>query len=407
MANKLDADRIEKARSKKVTKSKRQIEKERFQDDFEYNKSGKSQLTVIEPKKEVVSDTAARKLKVGAYVRVSTQEEAQVGSYEMQMKHFTDEIKENPQYEMVKIYCDEGISGTQVCKRKGFLEMIEDAKGGKLDLILTKSITRFGRNAADILSTLQMMETLNPAVSVIFESDHIDTSDGKNKILISIMSALSELESQLKSEAIKGGIMYRMQNGNYRFSVHNTLGYYRDYRGRVCIEENEAQIVRYIYDEFLEGGSPDEIATALTKDGISSPKGHNCWRAETIKSILSNEKYCGDVLYQKTYTQSYITHLSKKNNGVQRQWHWTNRHDAIIQKDRWLVAQELLIQKKWSKKKHPIKNIAKKFFVARVKTGKLAGFYLIDQNWNNEEREQFLALIKSVILYQNQQNEKE
>lgn len=402
MAKKLDVDRIEKARSKKVTKSKRQIEKERFYEDFEYNKSGKSQLTVIEPKKEDLSAANARKLNVGAYVRVSTQEEAQVGSYEMQIKHFTDEITENPQYEMVKIYSDEGISGTQVSKRKGFLEMIEDAKSGKLDLILTKSITRFGRNAADILSTLQLMETLNPAVTVIFESDHIDTSDGKNKILISIMSALSELESQLKSEAIKGGIMYRMQNGNYRFSVHNTLGFYRDYKGRICIEENEAEIVRFIYDEFLDGASPDEIAEALTKEGISSPKGNSCWRSSTLKSILSNEKYCGDVLYQKTYTQSYITHISKKNNGVQRQWHWTNRHDAIIQKDRWLKAQELLELKKWSKKKHKVKEISKRFFVSRVKTGALAGFYLIDPNWGKDDREKFLELIKTVNYYQKQ-----
>mgnify|MGYP001347598655 CR=1 FL=1 len=406
MAKKLDSDRIEKARSKKVEKSKREIAKERFYEDFEYNKSGKSQLTVIEPKKETPSDVAARKLNVGAYVRVSTQEEAQVGSYEMQIKHFTDEIAEDPRYEMVKIYSDEGISGTQVCKRKGFLEMIEDAKAGRLDLILTKSITRFGRNAADILSTLQLMETLNPAVTVIFESDHIDTSDGKNKILISIMSALSELESQLKSEAVKGGIMYRMQNGNYRFSVHNTLGFYRDYKGRVCIEENEAEIIRYIYDEFLDGASPDEIAEALTKNGISSPKGKSNWRSSTIKSILSNEKYCGDVLYQKTYTQSYITHISKKNNGVQRQWHWTNRHDAIIQKDRWLKSQELLELKKWSKKNHKAKEITKRFFVSRVKTGTLAGFYIIDPNWNKDDREKFLELIKSVNTYQNQQDER-
>lgn len=395
MAKKLDVDRIERSRLHKQTENKREIERQRIHESLARNKSGESQLTVIEPRQIDRKDRIACKQRVGAYVRVSTQEEAQVGSFEMQVKHFTDEINDNPAYEMVKIYTDEGVSGTQVSRRNGFLEMIEDAKAGKLDLILTKSITRFGRNAADILSTLQMMDGLNPPVTVIFESDHIDTADGKNKILISIMSALSELESQLKSEAIKSGIVYQMQNGICKFSVKNTLGYYRDYAGVVRVEKDAAELVRYIFDEFLSGGSPSEIANALTQSGFSSPTRMPHWRAETIKGILSNEKYCGDVLYQKTYTQSYITHLSKNNNGVLRQWHWTNRHEAIISKDKWLKAQELLKLKEWSKKHHKIAEMPKRFVVSCVKSGTLAGFYIIDPTWDKEERDKFLELIKS------------
>lgn len=402
MPRRLDASRIEKSRSNKVSENKREIERKRIRDSLN-STNGKSELTVIEPKIADEPDAVQRKYRVGAYVRVSTQEEAQIGSFEMQVKHFTDEITENPAYEMVKIYADEGISGTQVCKRLGFQEMIEDAKAGKLDVILTKSITRFGRNAADILTTLQLMDTLNPPVTVYFESEHMDTADGKNKIIISIMSALSELESQLKSEAIKSGIAYRMQNGIYRFCVRNTLGYYRDYAGIVRVEQNEAEIVQYIYAEFLDGASPQKIADALTEQGISSPKGLARWRAETIKGILSNEKYCGDVLYQKTYTTSYITHLSKRNNGAMRQWHWTNRHDAIIRKEDWLKAQELLQQRRWSVKPRSLNEMPKRFVVSRIKSGSLAGFYLIDPTWNKEDRDQFLDLIKSV----NEQNNNE
>lgn len=398
MARKLDTERIEKARLKKESK-KRDIERRFIPDDFVCIKSGDSRLTVIEPRKIGSFDTVDRKLRVGAYVRVSTQEEAQIGSFENQIKHFTDEINENPTYEMVKIYQDEGISGTQVCKRKGFMEMLEDAKAGKLDLILTKSISRFGRNTADILTALQLLDTLSPPVPVIFETDRIDTGDGKNKIIISIMAVLSELESQLKSEAIKAGIAYKMKEGTYKFTVNNTLGFERSKHGYIKIVEEEAEIIRYIYNEFLDGASPEDIANALTESKISSPMGKPYWRKETVKSILSNEKYCGEVLYQKTYTTSYITHQSKKNNGILRQWHWTNRHKPIIQKTEWQKAQQLLEEHKWGRVTHRLSNVPKRFVISRVKSGKLSGFYLIDVAWGQEERERFLEILESEKRY--------
>lgn len=397
MAKKLDASRIENARKREPTVDRRERERQRIKANAEYNKSGQSQLTVIEPNISAEDEAKIKKLRVGAYVRVSTQEEAQVGSFEYQIKHFEEEIRDNPRYEKVKIYSDEGISGTQVCKRKGFLEMVEDAKAGKLDLILTKSITRFGRNAADILSTLQLLDSLNPPIPVIFETNNINTADGTSKILISVMAALSELESQLKSEAIKGGILYRMQDGSFRFSVKNLLGFDRTKDGVLYIVEEEAEIIRYIYREFIDGASPDEIAQALTESGISSPMHKPVWRPQAVKSILFNEKYCGDVLFQKTYTTSYITHKSKRNNGILRQYHWTNRHDPIIPKDEWNVAQELLRLHKWSKKKTKIAPLKRRFIVQQIKSGRLAGYYLIDPNWNKEERKQFLNLIKSVL----------
>jgi len=396
MAKKLDADRIEKARQKGETVNRKEIERKRLRDTIQQNRNGERKVTVIMPTKQDTADQSTKKLRVAAYCRVSTAEEAQVGSFEMQVQHFTEVIENNPRFELARIYKDEGISGTSVAKRKEFQEMIEDAQHGKIDLILTKSISRFGRNIVDILTSLRKLSDLNPPVAVNFETEGIDTSDGRNKLLISMLSALAELESQQKSEAIKSGIRYRMHEGLYKFAVQNTIGYYRDYTGAVKIEPAEAEIVRYIYDSFLEGASPLDIADALTQQGIKSPKGMQQWRQGTIKGILSNEKYCGDVLYQKTYTKDFLTHKSAKNDNILIQYHWENCHPAIIERGKWDKAQELLIAKKWSSHHAKIKNMPKKFVVARVKSGRLRGFYLLDPSWNKEERSKFINILKSI-----------
>lgn len=396
MVRKLDADRIEKARQKTETVNSKETERKRLKNTIQQNRNGERKVTVIMPTKQETADQPLKKLRVAAYCRVSTLEEAQVGSFEMQIQHFTEVIKNHPRYELAKIYKDEGVSGTSVAKRKEFQEMIEDAQRGKIDLILTKSISRFGRNIVDILTTLRLLSDLNPPVAVNFETEGIDTSDGKNKLLISILSALAELESQQKSEAVKAGIRYRMHEGVYKFAVQNTIGYYRDYAGTVKIEPAEAEIVRYIYESFLDGASPQDIAAALTQQGITSPKGMGYWRQGTIRGILSNEKYCGDVLYQKTYTKDFLTHISAKNNNVLIQYHWENCHPAIIERKNWDKAQELLITKKWSSFHSKIKNMPKKFVVARVKSGRLRGFYLIDPAWDKEERSKFIIILKTL-----------
>ena len=348
------------------------------------------------PEKKVYAYQDAPKVRVAAYCRVSTAEEAQVGSFEMQIQHFQSVIDNNPNYELVKIYTDEGISGTSVGKRKGFQEMIEDACTGKIDLILTKSISRFGRNIVDILTTLRRLSGLNPPVAVNFESESINTSDGKNTLVISILSALAELESQQKSIAIKEGIRYRMQEGLYKFSVKNTIGYYRDYSGRVKIEPAEAEIVHYIFDSFVEGASFQEIADSLTKQGIRSPKGMEQWLQATIRNILRNEKYCGDVLYQKSYSKDYLSHKSAKNRGVLPQWFWENNHPAIIKRDQWNKAQELLNSGIRRKSNKPLEALKNKFTVAKVKSGVLRGYFLLDMLWSKEERDQFITIINGI-----------
>ena len=210
MAKKLDAQRIESARKQQQKTDKREEEKKHIRDTIAKNRSGERKGRVIMPEKKLYAFEEAPKIRVAAYCRVSTAEEAQVGSFEMQVQHFQSLIDSNPRYELVKIYKDEGISGTQVKKRQGFQAMIDDAVAGKIDLILTKSISRFGRNIVDILNTLRKLESLKPPVAVLFESEGINTSDSGNKLIISILSALAELESQQKSIAIKEGIRYRI-----------------------------------------------------------------------------------------------------------------------------------------------------------------------------------------------------
>ena len=394
MAKKLDAERIEQARRKNKKNSFREEEKRRIRDIIAKNRSGERKVTVIMPEKKLYAYESSPQIRVAAYCRVSTAEEAQVGSFEMQVQHFKAVIENNPNYRLVKIYTDEGISGTPLNKRIGFQEMIEDAKMGKIDLILTKSISRFGRNIVDILTTLRTLDNLNPPVAVNFESEGINTSDSGNKLIISILSALAELESQQKSIAIKEGIRYRMQEGLYKFTVKNTIGFYRDYSGRIKIEPAEAEIVRYIYDSFLEGASPQAIADSLTMNKIHSPKGMECWKSSTVRSILSNEKYCGDVLYQKTYSKDYLSHKTVKNHDVLPQWYWENNHPAIVKREKWNKAQELLSTRQWNCKKKS-KDFEKKFVVAKIKSGVLRGYFLLDANWTLDERKQFINIIKN------------
>lgn len=394
MKRKLDADRIERERQATVKSNAKEVERKQIQDTIIKNRRGERKVRVILPEKKIYAYQNAQRIRVAAYCRVSTAEEAQMNSFEMQVHHFEQEIAENPMYERVDVYKDEGISGTTIDKRKEFQRMIDDCKAGKIDLILTKSISRFGRNVADILGVLQVLDELSPPVAVTFESEGISTADGKNKLIISILSALAELESQQKSIAVKQGIRYRMQEGLYKFSVRNTIGYYRDYAGQIKIEPAEAEIVKFIYGSFLDGESFSEIAERLTKEGIRSPMGLERWNASTVRSILRNEKYCGNVLYQKTYSKSYITHKSVKNDSVLPQWFWEGIVPAIISAHDWERVQAIIDSGRRMKKPEIIR---KKFEFARVKTGSLRGFYYLDPDWSRQERDQFFTLMDAII----------
>ena len=401
MAKELDAAQIERERHQGEKSSFREEEKKRIRDTIAKNRAGERKVTVIMPSPKEEDAAENKKIRVAAYCRVSTAEDEQVGSFEMQVQHFTTIIQNNPQYELVKIFKDEGVSGTSIGKRKGFLEMMDAARAGKIDLILTKSISRFGRNVVDVLSSLRELNKLSPPVTVSFETEGI-TSAGGNNLLLSILASVAQMESEQRSLSVKAGIRYRMQEGLYKFTVKNTIGYYRDYAGRLKIEPAEAQLVEYIYESYLEGASFRAIADSLTAQGISSPKGLSSWKPGTIRGILTNEKYCGNVLYQKTVCTDCRTQTSVKNKDILPQYFWENTHPAIIPPVKWEKVQEIMASGKNRGRGKPLDAMKKKFAVARIKSGPLRGYMLIDMNWSKEERDIIIKIIENVELDQNQ-----
>lgn len=392
MAKPLDPKAIEAERKTSSRAERREQKRRQMQDEISYNQRGNG-VIIIPPQKRRELAEEPSKLRVAAYCRVSTQEEKQVGSFDMQIHHFAKRIEANPQWELVEIYQDEGISATTVEKRLGFQKMIADAVDGKIDLILTKSISRFGRNIVDILDNLRTLSALNPPVSVEFETEGITyTGDGRNNLLISLLAALAEMESQQKSEAIKAGIRWRMAEGIYKFSVQNTLGFYRDHFGRLVIEPTEARIVEYIYESCLEGATPAEIAAALTEQGIKSPMGNDLWSAGTVRSILRNEKYCGDALMQKTYTKDFRTHKSVKNTDL-NMYFKENHHTAIIKKEDWIKVQKLLSERHSTAERATLRRLSNHFVAYRVKDGLFKGYLFIDSRWSFMERQEFMKIV--------------
>lgn len=283
-------------------------------------------------------EIARPKLRVAAYARVSTEQDEQQNSYEAQVDYYTHYIASNPEWEFVGIFSDEGISGTNTKKREGFNRMIGLAMNGGIDLILTKSISRFARNTVDTLETVRSLKA--KGVEVWFEKENLRTLDAKGEMLLTIMSSLAQEESRSISENVRWGHRRSMEKGNVLLAYKNFLGYKKGEDGRPEIVEEEAVIVRQIYQLFLEGHTINDIARTLTEEGIPTPGGKKKWSVSTVKSILTNEKYRGSVLRQKSYTVDFLTKEVKKNHGEVKQYLVEDSHDAIIDPETFARVQE-------------------------------------------------------------------
>ena len=268
------------------------------------------------------------KRKVAAYARVSTDLEEQVTSYRAQVDYYTKYIKEREDWEFVKVYTDEGISGTSTKKREGFQTMIADALDGKINLIITKSVSRFARNTVDSLSTIRLLKEHD--VEVYFQKENIFTFDSKGELMISILSSLAQEESRSISENVTWGQRKRFADGKVNLPYSSFLGYRKGTDGLPEIVPEEAEIVRYIYRRFIAGLTPYKIAAELTAQGVPTPAGKEKWASRTIKSILTNEKYKGDALLQKKFTVDFLTKKQKINEGEVPQYYVENSHPAII-----------------------------------------------------------------------------
>ena len=289
------------------------------------------QVTVIPAikRKEVniISPTIAKK-RVAAYARVSTGSEEQLTSYEAQVDYYTKYITSKPEWKFVGIYTDEGITAVNTKYREGFNRMIEDALAGKIDLIITKSVSRFARNTVDSLVTVRKLR--EKGVEVYFEKENIYTLDSKGELLITIMSSLAQEESRNLSENVRWGYRKRFADGKVSLPYGHFLGYEKGKDGLPKIVEKEAKIVRRIYKLFMEGKTPRKIAEILTEEGIPTPSGKNKWRGSTILSILTNEKYKGAALLQKKFTVDFLTKKQKVNEGEVPQYYVENSHEPII-----------------------------------------------------------------------------
>lgn len=297
----------------------------------------------IEPTAPVMSvldlQPLLKKKRVAAYARVSTEKDEQQNSYDAQIDYYTTLIRNNPEWEFVDIYSDEGITGTSIKNRDGFNRMIDDALAGKIDLILTKSVSRFARNTVDSLTTVRKLK--EKGIEVYFEKENIYTLDAKGELLITIMSSLAQEESRSISQNTTWGQRKRFADGKMSLAYSNFLGYRRGAElGDMEIVEEEAVIVRKIYSEFLAGKTPYDIAKHLTEDGIPTPMGKTKWHTTVIESILKNEKYKGDALLQKTVTTDFLTHTHKRNEGEAPQFYVEKNHPAIVRPEVFEMVQE-------------------------------------------------------------------
>ncbi|MBE5952100.1 MAG: recombinase family protein [Lachnospiraceae bacterium] len=322
------------------------------------------------PQENFYEDT--REKRVAVYARVSTDDPRQTSSYELQKNHYQDVVSHHPGWKLIEIYADEGISGTSLQHRDSFLRMIEDCHAGKIDLIVTKSVSRFARNVLDCIGYVRKLAALNPPIGVFFETENIYTLNANSEMSLSFISTLAQEESHNKSEIMNASIEMRFRRGI--FLTPTLLGYDHDEDGNLVINEEEAKTVRLIFFMYLYGYTCQEIADTLTSLGRRTKKDNTIWSPGSIMQILQNERHCGDVLARKTFTPSYLDHKSKKNKQDRNQYRQKNHHDAIISRDDFIAVQRLI-----SNAKYGNKGILPELKV--IPDGLLKGFVSINPRW--------------------------
>ena len=329
-----------------------------------------------------------RILNVAGYVRVSTENDEQTSSYELQKNDFTEKIQANPKWNFVGIYADEGISGTELSHRKGMLQMLEDCRAGKIDYILAKSIARFARNVVDCLSIIEELKNLNPPVGVYFEADNLYTLDTTGSLVLTILATVAEEESRTKSVIMNWSVDRRFSRGI--FLTPELLGYDRDEEGKLVINPDEAETVKVIYDLFINGWSPTEIADLLTEYGRKTKLGNEVWNPGSIRGVIENERHCGDILARKTYTPNFKNHKAKKNEGHRTQYRRRDHHEAIVSREVYNAANHLIASRTYGGKSKPLP------VLSVVDDGVLRGYVPIDKDWRGFSTEDYRAACESV-----------
>lgn len=312
---------------------------------------------IIAPEVSISEDIKSKykQKRVAAYCRVSTQQEEQINSYEVQTRYYTEKINAEPKWKLVRIFADKGISGTSTKHRDEFNKMIRMCKRGKIDMIITKSISRFARNTVDCLKYVRMLRDLN--IDVYFEEQGIHSIEKGSEFYITVYGSLAQSESENISANVRWGKEQCAKEGKVQFRYKNTLGYRKGVDGNPEIVPDEAEIIRYIYQRFLAGDSYGTIKTALEEKGVNSPSGKNVWSYSTIRSILTNERYKGDMVINKTFVVDCISKRIKKNNGERTKYYVENNHPAIIDDTTFGKVQQELARRN---SKHKVKQVGTK-----------------------------------------------
>lgn len=310
-----------------------------------------------------------QKRRVAGYARVSTDHDDQITSYEAQVDYYTHYIKGRDDWEFVGIYTDEGISATNTRHREGFKQMVKDALDGKIDLIVTKSVSRFARNTVDSLTTVRKLK--DKGIEIYFEKENIWTLDAKGELLITIMSSLAQEESRSISENVTWGHRKRFADGKVSVGFSHFLGYDRGPDGNLVVNREQAKTVKLIYRLFLDGYTFHSITKELMARGLETPTGKKKWYQGTVKSILTNEKYKGDALLQKRFTVNFLTKEMKANEGEVPQYYVENNHEAIISPQVFDWVQEEIKRRREGGGRYSGVSI----FSSKIKCGQCGGWY--------------------------------
>ena len=352
-------------------------------------------IRTVEPTIKVVADdkNKKRKLRTAAYCRVSTDSKEQETSFDSQVIYYTDMIDGKEDWTLAGIYADPAVSGTSRRHRLEFDKMLYDCIHGKVDQIITKSMSRFARNQLDTLAVIRLLNSLTPPVKVIFEDDHVSSDDFSAEIIVSISSMLAEQESAKKSTSVIWGFERRIEQGHYLTPTKFLLGYdkteaiRKDDREMFIVEE-EAKTVRVIFMMFLAGWRVSEIAYELTKAGVATGKGNTIWNSSSVLGILRNERYCGDVRTNKSYRENIRTHRTIKNRGERKYVYETDHHPAIVTHEEFEMAQRLIASHKYGYDPY----VNGTYSLKLINRGLLSGFIPINIHWAGSPLNEYMEL---------------
>ena len=376
------------------TVSSRVEKRQKIKDDI--HKLSSDDLVYFPAKKKDAGVTEITKKRTAAYCRVSTDDPAQTTSYELQKEHYEEEINKNPDWIFAGIYADEGISATSMKHRDNFNRLIKDCEMGKIDMIVTKSVSRFARNVVDCLSVVRYLSSLNPPVGVKFETEGISTLDSTSELILTVMAASAEEESKNKRNSMIWSLEKRFEKG--RFLTPVLLGYDHDEDGNLIINKDEAQTVKLMYYMFLAGFPISEIADVLTQLKRKTKLGNIKWSPNTVRAVMQNERHCGNVLSWKTFTYDFWEHKKRKNHEDMPQVLKIDHHEAIVSHEIFDATQHKLAAERCMKHSIPMPKLEV------VTDGLLQGFVPVNLLWSGFSGEDYEKASESVYDESTAQN---